>query len=97
VFLRFCLDFYFKETDCVDPFFFQHPFEIRIRRLYDKMGIPRPTKKDIKTQAKLAKGFMVLLKKKLNRDILPRSVPFRRLMALVFDPDGKDGCFKNRK
>ena len=54
------------------------------------MGIPRPTKKDLMKQAKLAKGFMVLLKKKLNRDVLCRSQTFQNLMALVFIDSDQD-------
>lgn len=56
--------------------------------------------KTIKREAKLAKGFLVILKKKLNRDVLCRSVVFRRLMSLVFQKDdaAKElwGCFAQK-
>lgn len=51
------------------------------------MLLPVHKGKEIKREAKLAKGFMVIVKKKLNRDVLCRSVPFRKLMASVFSPD----------
>jgi hypothetical protein len=54
------------------------------------MTIPHPALKELKKQAKLAKGFMVLIKKKLNRDQLGRSHVFRKLMALVYGLDQED-------
>ena len=54
------------------------------------MTIPHPALKELKKQAKLAKGFMVLIKKKLNRDQLCRSHVFRKLMALVYGLDQED-------
>ena len=60
---------------------------IRIRKLFEIMVLPVPKAKEIKREAKLAKGFMVIVKKKLNRDVLCRSVPFRKLMASVFEQD----------
>ena len=48
------------------------------------MKLPVPNRNEIKNEAKLAKGFMVMVKAKLNKDVLCRSVPFRRLMSLVF-------------
>ena len=64
----------------------QHPV-IRIKKLYHMMKLPIPSRNDIKKEAKLAKGFMVMVKAKLNKDVLCRSVPFRRLMSLVFHDD----------
>ena len=64
----------------------------RIAKLFMKMDLPVPTRRDLKTQAKLAKGFCVLLKRKLQREQLCRGQLFRKLMALVFDPEEKD-CF----
>lgn len=52
-----------------------------------------PVRRDLKSQAKLAKGFCVLLKRKLQREQLCRGQLFRRLMALVFDPEDKDCGF----
>ena len=60
---------------------------IRIRKLFEIMVLPVPKAKEIKREAKLAKGFMVIVKKKLNRDVLCRSGPFRKLMASVFEQD----------
>jgi len=62
--------------------------KMRIKKLFDLMKLPAPGKKDLKREAKLVKGFMVLLKKKLNRDVLCRSKIFQKLMSLVFHPEG---------
>lgn len=51
------------------------------------MKLPTPNRKSIKREAKLAKGFMVILKKKLNRDVLCRSVVFRKLMTVAIPKD----------
>jgi len=58
---------------------------LRIALLYQKMDIPTPSRKDRRTEAKIIKGWMVMVKKKLNRDVLCRSETFQKLMALVFD------------
>ena len=63
---------------------------VRIKSLYEKMTMPLPARRELKHQAKLAKGFMVLIKKKLNRDQLCRSHVFRKLMALVYNLDQED-------
>ena len=63
---------------------------IRIKKLYELMTIPFPSRRELKKQAKLAKGFMVLIKKKLNRDQLCRSHVFRKLMALAYGLDQED-------
>ena len=60
---------------------------LRIKQLYIRMKLPCPVKRDIQKEAKLAKGFMVLVKKKLNRDVLCRSKLFQKLMTLVFHPE----------
>lgn len=62
--------------------------KIRIKILYETMKVQVPNRKDIKKEAKLVKGFMVMVKKKLNRDTLCRSKTFQELMTLVFNPDG---------
>lgn len=54
------------------------------------MELPVPDKQTLKKESKSLKAFMVLLKAKLTRQQLCRSFNFRKLMALVFDPDGKD-------
>lgn len=54
------------------------------------MKLEPPPFKEIKQEAKKIKAFLVLIKKKLTRDQVPRSRLFRLLMALVFDPDLKD-------
>lgn len=36
------------------------------------------------------KAFMILIKKKLNRQQISRSPNFRKLLALVFDPDEQE-------
>ena len=61
----------------------------RIKKLYVMMKMQVPNRRDIKQQSKLAKSFMVLVKKKLNRDVLCRSKVFQQLMSLVFNPEGK--------
>lgn len=54
------------------------------------MEVPLPATKDIRKDAKVLKQFCVLVKRKLQREQLCRSLNFRKLMALVFDPDEKD-------
>jgi hypothetical protein len=56
---------------------------LRIKLLYRKFEVPinKPT---LKSSAKLAKKFMVLVKRKLQRDQVCRSVLFRKLLALAF-------------
>lgn len=49
---------------------------------FEDMGI-KISKKDIKKQAKIAKNFCVLVKKKLARQQVPRDIKFRRLLALL--------------
>ena len=56
---------------------------LRIQNLYLKFKIPI-FKTELKKDAKLAKGFMVLVKRKLQRLQICRSVLFRQLLALVF-------------
>ena len=71
--------------------FVSNPFPwIRMKRFYDKMKIPIPQKKVLNNEAKMAKGFSVLIKRKLQRNQLCRSKLFRQLMALVFDPEEKE-------
>ena len=52
-----------------------------------KLGIP---KDKVKKEAKKIKEFLILIKKKLNRQQISRSYNFRKLLALVFDPDEKE-------
>lgn len=59
-------------------------------KLFIAMQVPPPSKRELKGQAKLAKGFMVLLKRKLNGDVLPRSRLFQTLMALAIPQDCVD-------
>ena len=54
------------------------------------MKIPLPGPRELRKEAKLAKAFCVLIKKKLNRDQLCRNKTFRKLMDLVFDPEEKE-------
>lgn len=62
------------------------------------MKLPVPNRTEIKKEAKLAKGFMVMVKAKLNKDVLCRSVPFRRLMSLVFHNDEETQVwFQNKR
>lgn len=58
----------------------------RIALLYNKMEIQCPKQRDLKRQAKQAKAFMVLVKKKLTRDQVSRSKLFQKLLMLVFNP-----------
>jgi len=53
------------------------------------MAVPLE-KKRIQIDAWLAKKYMVLLKRKLQRGQVPRSGAFRQLMAAVY-PDRFDG------
>lgn len=59
------------------------PAELRIQKLYTKFDI-HISKSDLKSEAKLAKAFMVLVKRKLQRDQICRNITFRKLLALVF-------------
>ena len=54
------------------------------------MKIPLAGSKELRKEAKLAKAFCVLIKKKLKRDQLSRNKTFRKLLALVFDPEEKE-------
>lgn len=63
------------------------PTCLRIKQLYLKAKLPSPRKCDLKEEAKLAKKFMVLVKRKLQRDQVCRGKLFRKLLALVFDPE----------
>ena len=56
-------------------------------KLYLDMHLPAPSRRELKRDAKLAKGFTVLLKRKLNGDVLPRSKVFQQLMALAIPQD----------
>ena len=46
-----------------------------------------PSRVVLKKTAKVAKSMCVLVKRKLQRDQVPRSLVFRQLQALVFDPE----------
>lgn len=63
---------------------------VRMMKLYTLMSLSLPSKKDIKQEAKTMKKFLVLVKRKLQRQQLCRSYLFRRLLSMVFDPDEKD-------
>lgn len=64
-------------------------YYLRIKLLLTNMGIdPLPSTKELKKEAKLAKAFMVLLKKKLARQQMCRSPVWRELMALALGKDG---------
>ena len=69
--------------------FFLRPvfFKVRIKLLYMVMNIPCPPKRDLKQAAKNTKKCLVLIKQKLQRGQVCRSFPFRKLMALVCDPE----------
>lgn len=81
-------------NNCVIPLIvLQHDcfvFLIRIRLLFNKSKVPVPHKSVVKDQAKLCKKFLVLVKRKLQRDQLCRGKLFRRLLALVHNPDLQD-------
>ena len=59
-----------------------HPL-LRIAELGNSLGISL-TKKSVQLDAWVAKKFMVLLKRKLQRGQVPRTGGFRHLMAAVF-------------
>lgn len=59
----------------------------RMKLLFTIMEQPVPSSKDLKKEAKKIKSFLVLIKKKLQRQQVCRSRNFRKLMALVFDPN----------
>ena len=50
--------------------------------LFTSMEIQVP-KKVVKQEAKYAKKFLVLIKRKLNRGQIPHDLNFRRLLALL--------------
>jgi len=58
--------------------------------LYMTMNIPCPPKRDLKQAAKDVKKCLVLIKQKLQRGQICRSFPFRKLMALVYDPEERE-------
>eukprot|EP00435_Cladocopium_sp_Y103_P045896 s815_g13.t1 len=81
-------------VDCADKNFdalkplaerLEHQGEVgMIRSFYEKFEFPTPNRNEIKREAKLAKAFMVLVKRKLQREQVCRSSAFKTLMALVF-------------
>ena len=77
-------------------FLIQQVLNTRIRNFYSKFDFPTPNRNAIKKEAKLAKAFMVLVKRKLQREQVCRSPAFRTLQALVFKdavPDFlEEGC-----
>lgn len=62
--------------------------------MYLLMKLAPPNKKELKKDAKNLKKFLGLVKRKLQRQQVPRSELFRRLMSLVYDPDEKDTLSK---
>ena len=58
-----------------------------MKELFKMNQLPIPNRKNLRRQAKLAKSFMVLIKHKLQRDQVCRGHLFRKLQALVFDPE----------
>ena len=64
--------------------------------LYALADMALPPKTELKTTAKCIKRFLVLIKRKLQRGQVCRNRQFRKLMAMVYDPDLKDMSHKNR-
>ena len=58
--------------------------------MFSIMKLAIPPKKDLNQEAKDMKKFMILLKKKLTRQQISRSPNFRKLLALVFDPNEQE-------
>ena len=54
------------------------------------MDMVIPNKTIIKSQAKKIKGFLILIKQKLNRQQISREKKFRLLLALVFSPNAEE-------
>lgn len=69
---------------------------LRIKLLYATMKFPLPAKGIVKKQAKALKAFCVLVKQKLNRQQVCRSLNFRKLLALVYDPDEKEWVLSSK-
>ncbi|CAL1131372.1 unnamed protein product [Cladocopium goreaui] len=67
----------------------------QIKMLYMTMNIPCPPKRDLKQAAKDVKKCLVLIKQKLQRGQICRSFPFRKLMALVYDPEEREELQNN--
>lgn len=57
---------------------------LRIKAFYVKFQAPVPNRKELNSEAKAAKKFMVLVKAKLNRGQNCRTVLFRKLLAAAF-------------
>lgn len=68
---------------------------LRIKLLFAVMKFAIPPKKDVKKEAKYMKAFCILIKKKLQRQQVCRDANFRKLMALVFDPDEQERALPN--
>ena len=62
---------------------------LRLKAFYNAMAI-EVTKPDLRSQGKKLKSFMILIKQKLNRQQMSRSRNFRKLLAIVFDPEEKE-------
>lgn len=56
----------------------------RLMKFYTVMNIPLPSRRELREQGKLLKSFCVLIKRKLGRPHLTRSLLFRKLVAMVF-------------
>lgn len=57
---------------------------------FQAMRVPALKRAVLKAEAKLAKAFCVLIKRKLQSEQLPRARLFRQLMALVMNPQQED-------
>ena len=63
---------------------------LRMKLFFGILDKPLPKKADLKSDAKKIKSLLVLVKQKLSRQQVCRSQNFRRLMAMVFDPEEKE-------
>ena len=64
----------------------------RIKMVFLLANHPVPAKSVLKKSAKAIKKYLVLIKRKLQRDQVCRNRDFRKLMVLVYNPDGVEDC-----
>lgn len=85
--ISFVLQIVGKINICFSNTYLSQLFDLRIKLLYMVMSLPVPSKGELKRYAKTLKKFCVLIKCKLQKGQLCRDYKFRKLMALVHDPD----------
>ena len=72
----------YQSSTCFD--IQHHPTLLRIKAFYIKFQVPVPNSKALRSEAKAAKKFMVLIKSKFHRGQACRTILFRKLLASAY-------------